>query len=98
MKFSYADHLLMSRGRYHNPKKLGRFIGVDMAWELGLLSVEPELEFTRAYNEYFSKMSKFSMQNDGNYQQFNKYQGLISESFGDVIPKKSNGKITSSVV
>ena len=93
MKFSYADHLLMSRGRYPCPKKLGRVIGVDMAWELGLLSAEPQLEFPKAHKDYDSKMSKFSVLSDGNYQQFHKYQNLISESFDNLMPKKSKGKI-----
>ena len=92
MKFSDADHLLFSRGRFRYPKKLGRVIGVDMAWELGLLNVEPELEFPSAHDEYDDRMSKYAAQSDGNYQQFHKYQDLISESFGDVMPKKSNGK------
>ena len=90
MKFFYADHLVISRG-YHNPKKLGRFIGVDMAWELGLLSAKPELEFSRRLGHYKTKMSKFSTQSIDNYQQFNKYQSLISESFDNVMSKKSKG-------
>jgi len=96
MKFSDADHLLMSRGRYHYPKKLGRVIGVDMAWELGLLNIEPRLEFSKMHKGYHSKMAKFSVLDDGNYQLFHKYQNLISESFDDLVylkPKRSKGKI-----
>ena len=90
IKFSYADHLVMSRG-CHNLKKLGRFIGLDMAWELGLLSKEPVLEFSRRIRHYETKMFKFSTQSVDNYQQFKKYQSLISESFDNVMPKKSKG-------
>ena len=92
MKFSYADHLWMSRvtGR---PKKLGRVLGVDMAWEVGVLNQQPDLEFPRADKEFATAMIDFSEENNNEkYLEFHKYQNSISQVFGEMISRRINGK------
>ena len=91
MKFSQVDPLFMSMVTHH-PKKLGRLCGVDMAWEFGILNQKPHLEFPEAQREYINDINKFLKEDNELYQQFNKYQNLISEAFGDDYkPKKFEG-------
>jgi len=78
LNFSYADQFCMSM-ETHCPKKLGRVFGVDMAWELGLLSQKPGLEFPEAHQTYVKDMKRCLKEDNELYQQFNKYQNLISE-------------------
>lgn len=73
------------------PKKLGRVCGVDMAWEFGLLSQRPHLEFPEAHKDYVKDMKKYLKEDNELYQQFNKYQNLLSEAFGDNKSKELKG-------
>ena len=90
MEFSHADQFCMSSDTCR-PKKLGRVCGVDMAWELGLLTQKPELEFPEAHKDYVKDMKKYLKEDNELYQQFNKYQNLISEAFGNYKPKQLKG-------
>ena len=89
MKFSSANHLWMSKvtGR---PRKLGRLLGVDMAWEVGILSQLPSLEFPLVDREFKEDAENFS--DDEKYLEFHKYQNSISEVFGETIGRKAKGK------
>ena len=91
MKFSYANHLWMSRvtGR---PRKLGRVLGVDMAWKVGILSQRPHLEFPLTDKAYKDAMEEFSTSDNDKYLEFHKYQNCISEIFSQFISRKSKGK------
>ena len=93
MKFSYANHLWISRvtGR---PRKLGRVLGVDMAWEVGILSQRPHLEFPLADKEFKEAMEEFSNEK---YLEFHKYRSSVSEIFGESIGRKAKGKQHSYV-
>ena len=64
-----------------------------MAWELGLLSQKPDLEFPEAHQEYVNDMKKYLKEDSELYQQFNKYQNLISEAFSDYISNKGTVQI-----
>lgn len=91
MKFSYANHLWMSRvtGR---PRKLGRVLGVDMAWKVGILSQQPHLEFPLTDRAYKDAMEEFSTGDNEKYLEFHKYQNSVSEIFGEIIGRKSEGR------
>ena len=74
------------------PRKLGRLLGVDMAWEVGALNQRPDLEFPEANKEFLQAMDEYSATNDHEkYLEFHKYQNSISEIFGETITRKTKG-------
>ena len=91
MKFSCASHLWMSRvtGR---PRKLGRVLGVDLAWKVGILNQQPHLQFPLADKEFKEAMEEFSTEDNNKYLEFHKYQNSVSEVFGEIISRKAKGK------
>ena len=72
------------------PRKLGRILGVDMAWEVGILSQKPSLEFPLVDKEFKEEMRDFS--DNEKYLEFHKYRKAISEMFGETISRKAKGK------
>ena len=74
------------------PRKLGRVLGVDMAWKVGILSQQPHLEFPLTDKAYKDAMEEFSTEDNDKYLEFHKYQNSVSEVFGEIISKKSKGK------
>ena len=70
-----------------------RILGVDVAWKVGFLNQQPNLEIPKADQEYLEAMNKYSeTYDDEKYLEFHKYQNSISETFGEIITRKTKGK------
>ena len=89
MKLPY---LWMSQ-RTGKPSRLCReYLGVDAAWEVGFLNQQPDLEFPEADEDYLQAMNEYSETYNDKYLEFHKYQNSISETFGEIITRRTKGK------
>ena len=86
-------HLWMSQ-RTGKPNKLCRgCLGVDVAWKVGFLNQQPNLKIPEADEYYLKTMNECSeTYDDEKYLEFHKYQNSISETFGEIITRKTKGK------
>ena len=86
-------HFWMSQASGRPCKSCRDLLGVDVAWEVGLLNQQPDLEMPKADKYYLETMNKYSeTYNDEKYLEFRKYQNSISETFGEIITRKTKGK------
>ena len=75
------------------PSELCQIFVVDMAWEVGFLNEQPDLKIPAANEDYLQAMNEYSeTYNDEKYLEFHKYQNSISETFGEIITRKTKGK------
>ena len=75
------------------PSTFCKYLGVDIAWEVGFLNQQPDLEIPEADEDYLEAMNEYSeTYDDEKYLEFHKYQNSISETFGEIITRKTKGK------
>ena len=88
-----VPHLWMSQASGRPSTLCRKFLGVDVAWEVGFLNHQPDLKIPEDDKYYLEAMNEYSeTYDDEKYLEFHKYQNSINETFGEIITRKTKGK------